>query len=155
MEVDYFSYIELTKLLLPHFIARQNGHFVVTSGFMGKIAMPLRSGYCAAKFALHGFFDSLRAEVKGQNINVTLLIPGAMRTNLVKKTQQYNPQENEEKAFSSQLGCDVTKAAKQSINAIKNKKFEAYIGDYDKSTVMLILHKFCPNLVKKLIIKKA
>lgn len=154
MEVDYFSYVELTKLLLPHFIGRQEGHFVVTSGFMGKVAMPLRSAYCAAKFALHGFFDSLRAEISNQNINVTLLVPGAMKTNLVKKVEDYAPHASEDRVPESQPGCELDKAAQQAIKAIRAKKFEAYIGNRDKGVLLLLLNRICPDRVKKMVTKQ-
>ena len=48
----------------------------------GKIGAPLRSGYSAAKHALHGFFDTLRAEVFADNIKVTIVCPTAVRTNI-------------------------------------------------------------------------
>src|SRR6266850_1021844 len=82
MEVDYFGTVSLTKLLLPHFLKRKSGHFVTVSSVMGKIGTPHRSGYAAAKHALHGFFDSLRAEVwkENKNILVTLICPGWVKT---------------------------------------------------------------------------
>src|ERR1700712_1406119 len=82
MEVDYFSYVAISKAILPHFISRHAGHFVVTSSVMGKIGTPMRSAYAAAKHALHGFFDCLRAEVSAQNIKVTILTPGYIKTNV-------------------------------------------------------------------------
>ncbi len=82
MELDYFSYVAITKALLPHFIERKSGHFAVTSSIMGKIGTPMRSAYAAAKHALHGFFDCLRAEVSAYNIKVTILTPGYIRTNI-------------------------------------------------------------------------
>src|SRR5882724_5284409 len=63
MEVDYFGAFALTKYLLPYFLKRKSGHFVTVSSVMGKMGTPYRSGYAAAKHALHGFFDSLRAEL--------------------------------------------------------------------------------------------
>lgn len=82
MEIDYFSYIELTRLLLPHWQQRKTGHFVVVSSVMGKIGTPMRSAYAAAKHALHGFFDCLRTEVWKDNIQVTIITPGYIRTNV-------------------------------------------------------------------------
>lgn len=51
---------------------------------MGKIGTPYRSGYAAAKHALHGFFDSLRAELwkESKDIHVTLVCPGWIKTNI-------------------------------------------------------------------------
>ena len=82
MDLDYFSYVAITKALLPHFKSRKKGHFVVTSSVMGKIGTPMRSSYAAAKHALHGFFDCLRAEVWADHIQVTILTPGYIRTNI-------------------------------------------------------------------------
>jgi dehydrogenase/reductase SDR family protein 7B len=79
MELDYFSYVALTQAVLPYFVERGGGHFAVMSSVMGKIGTPMRSAYAAAKHALHGFFDCLRAEVSSSNIRVTILTPGYIR----------------------------------------------------------------------------
>ena len=63
MELNYFGPVGLTKQVLPSMIGRGAGQIVVISSLLGKIAAPTRSAYCASKHALHGFFDSLRAEV--------------------------------------------------------------------------------------------
>ena len=68
MEVDFFGPIALTKLILPRMIEQQSGHLVVTSSVAGKHAVPFHSTYCAAKHALHGFFDTLRIEHLNDNI---------------------------------------------------------------------------------------
>ena len=62
MRVNYLGTVALTKALLPHFLERGGGHFVTVTSLMGKFGSPLRSGYCGAKHALHGFFDVLRME---------------------------------------------------------------------------------------------
>ena len=84
MEVDFFGTITITKHLLPHFLLRKSGHFVNVSSVMGLIGTPYRSGYAAAKHALHGFFDSLRAELwkDSRSIHVTMICPGWVKTNV-------------------------------------------------------------------------
>jgi short-subunit dehydrogenase len=82
MEVDFFAPVAFAQAVLPGMTARKSGHIVVTSSVAGKYGTPLRSGYCAAKFALHGFFDSLRAESAKDGITVTLLVAGAIRTDV-------------------------------------------------------------------------
>jgi len=82
MRTNYLGPIALTKSLLPSMRSRQRGHFVVVSSVLGKFGLPRRSGYCASKHALHGFFDSLRAEVANEGIRVTLALPGWVRTNI-------------------------------------------------------------------------
>ncbi|MEQ8733485.1 MAG: SDR family oxidoreductase [Rhodospirillaceae bacterium] len=74
MELDYMSVIALTKLVLPHMLERGSGYLVATSSVAGKYGVPMRTAYSAAKHALHGFFDALRAELAGDNINISLLV---------------------------------------------------------------------------------
>jgi len=63
MDVNYFGTIGLTKALLPHFLKRKSGQFVTVTSLTGKFGTAYRSGYAASKHALHGFFESLQAEI--------------------------------------------------------------------------------------------
>ncbi len=83
-EVDFFGQVALTKEVLPLMIKKNMGHLVVTSSVAGKIGVPFRTGYCAAKHAIMGFFDALRAEVASHNIRVTTITPGFIKTDLSK-----------------------------------------------------------------------
>ena len=100
MEVNYFGTISITKYLLPHFIQRQQGYYVTISSLAGKVGTPYRSGYAAAKHALHGFFDSLRAEHWKDHIRVTMICPGFILTQLSAKalTGQGSPQNTLDKS---------------------------------------------------------
>jgi len=80
MELDYFAVIALTKLVLPSMLARKKGHFVVTSSVAGKMGVPIRSAYCAAKHALHGFFDTLMVECAPENIAVSMLVIAGVKS---------------------------------------------------------------------------
>src|SRR5690625_5598772 len=82
MEVNFFGTVSLTKLLLPHMIDRKSGHIVVMSSVIGKFGTRLRATYAASKHALHGWFDCLRQEIAPHNIDVTLVCPGFVRTNV-------------------------------------------------------------------------
>jgi NADP-dependent 3-hydroxy acid dehydrogenase YdfG len=62
MNVNFYSTVALTKAVLPYMKNQKSGHFIVISSVAGKIGTIMRSGYNAAKHALHGFYDSLRAE---------------------------------------------------------------------------------------------
>lgn len=81
MEVDFFAPLRLTQLVLPHMVARGSGHLAVVSSIAGKLGAPLRTGYCAAKHAVIGYFDALRSEIEGPfGIGVSVIVPGAVRT---------------------------------------------------------------------------
>jgi short-subunit dehydrogenase len=82
MEVDFFAPLRLTQLVLPKMVERGSGHFVQIASVAGKLGAPLRTGYCAAKHALVGFSDALRAEVAQHGIGVTVVTPGFVQTNI-------------------------------------------------------------------------
>lgn len=82
MATNFFGSAALAKGLLPHFLKRRQGTIAVVSSVQGKIGMPLRAAYAASKFAVQGFFDSLRAELLCKNINVLTVSPGYVRTAL-------------------------------------------------------------------------
>ena len=82
MEVDFFAPLRLTQLVLPAMLERGSGHFINISSVAGKVGSVLRSGYCAAKHALVGYSDSLRAENAHAGIEVTVVTPGFVRTSV-------------------------------------------------------------------------
>jgi short-subunit dehydrogenase len=81
-DVDVFGQIALSKAVLPLMIEQGFGHIAVTASVAGKLGAPFRTGYCAAKHAVMGFFDALRTEVAHKNIEVTTITPGYIRTNI-------------------------------------------------------------------------
>ena len=82
MEVDFFAPVALTKALLPGWVGRGRGHVVVVSSVFGHIALARRTGYAAAKHALHGWFDCARIELGTQGVQFTLACPGFVRTGI-------------------------------------------------------------------------
>ena len=151
---NYFGTIALTKAMLPYFSARKNGHFVVVTSVVGKIGTPLRSSYAASKHALHGFFDSLRAEVYTDNIDVTLICPGYVKTDvsinaLVGDGSQQNTMDK-----ATENGLLPKVFAQKMIKAIAHKKQEVVIGG-KLEKLAVYLKRFAPKIVAKLIRKLA
>jgi short-subunit dehydrogenase len=150
MELDYFSYVALTKELLPHFIERKTGHFVVMSSVMGKIGTPMRSAYAAAKHALHGFFDCLRAEVAATGIRVTVLTPGYIQTNISQHALTKDGSALGKTSENIEKGLPAGRAAAKILRAVRKGKYEAYIGKRSMEWVALLLNRLAPGLVMKL-----
>jgi len=152
MEVDYFGTITITKYLLPHFLKRKTGHFVTVSSVMGKIGTPYRSGYAAAKHALHGFFDSLRAELwkDSKKIYVTLICPGWINTNLSIAALMGDGSPQNRKDDTHKKGMHPDKFAKEMIRAIQDKKREVYIGG-GKERLAIYMDRYFPGLFSKII----
>ena len=149
MEVDYFSYVAITKAILPHFISRKAGHFVVTSSVMGKIGTPMRSAYAAAKHALHGFFDCLRSEVSPQNIKVTILTPGYIKTNVALNAITKDGTSLGRQSQNINNGLSPGKAAVQILNAISKGSYETYIGKFGGEKISLWIMRFAPGILIK------
>jgi short-subunit dehydrogenase len=82
MEVNFFAPEAMARAVLPSMLAQKSGHMVVISSVAGKFGVPMRSGYSASKFALHGFFEALRAEEERNGIHVTVVCPGFIRTDI-------------------------------------------------------------------------
>lgn len=151
MEVNYFGAITLSKYLLPHFIERKQGQFVVISSLTGKFGTPYRSAYAASKHALHGFFDTLRAEQWKNNITVTIVCPGFIKTelraNAVKILQPgTNTLDETTYARKSPEWC-----AQKIIRATARKREEVYIGG--KEVLGIYIKRFFPTLFSRLIRK--
>jgi len=152
MEVDYFGTIALTKFILPHFLRRKSGQIVVVSSVMGKIGTPYRSGYAAAKHALHGFFDSLRAELwkECRNIRITLICPGWIRTNITLNALIGSGEKLNQMDSTTKKGLSPERFARKMICAIVKKKEEIIIGG-SKEVFAVNLKRFLPRVFSKII----
>lgn len=82
MDIDFIGTVALTKAVVPYMIKNKGGQIVVVSSLMGLFGAPMRSGYAAAKHALHGFFEALRAELYNDKVLVTIVCPGFVKTNI-------------------------------------------------------------------------
>lgn len=128
MEIDYFSYVILTKLVLPEMIRSGEGYIAATSSISGKFGFPLRSAYAAAKHAIQGFFETLRAELKPHNIAVTIAYPGRIRTNISLHAIDAKGKEHGTMDPGQANGLPADICAKRYIRAIKKRKPEVLIG---------------------------
>ena len=151
IEVDYLGTIAITKAILPHFIYNKNGHFVTVTSLMGKFGSPYRSGYCGAKHALHGFFDVLRMEHEKDDINVTLICPGFVQTNVAKNALTADGSKQNTNDNATQNGMPVAIFAKKFVNAVEANKMEAYIGG--KETIGVFLKRFFPKFLHYFVLK--
>jgi NAD(P)-dependent dehydrogenase (short-subunit alcohol dehydrogenase family) len=86
MDVNFWGVVHGTKEFLPHLIESGDGHVVNISSVFGIVAAPWMSGYDAAKFAVRGFTEALRAEMLATRrpVKVTCVHPGGVRTDIVR-----------------------------------------------------------------------
>lgn len=150
IEVDYLGTVAITKALLPHFISNKSGHFVTITSLMGKFGSPYRSGYCGAKHALHGFFDVLRMEHYKDFLNVTLICPGFVQTNVAKNALIANGSKQNSEDEATKNGMHVAVFAKKFVKAVESNKFEVYIGG--KEVLGVYLKRFFPKFLHYFVI---
>lgn len=151
VDVNYLGTIKLTKHLLPYFIAQKSGHFVTVTSLMGKFSSPYRSGYCGAKHALHGFFDALRMEHEKDNVDVSIICPGFIQTNVAKNALTGDGSALQKEDNATENGMPVNDCAKEIISAIEKKRFETYVGGKEKFGIYL--KRFFPKLLHKVVMK--
>ncbi len=149
LEVNFFGTVALTKALLPSMLARGGGRFVVVTSLVGKIGTPMRSAYAASKHALHGFFDSLRAELWDRGIRVTLVCPGFIKTELPLHalTGDGTPQGTMDRAQLE--GYPAERCAEKILRAVERDREEVLIGG--KETYAVYLKRLFPGLFSRLI----
>ena len=152
MEVDYFGTVAISKYILPHFLKRKSGHYVTVSSVMGLIGTPYRSGYAAAKHALHGFFDSLRAELwkDSKSIYVTMICPGWVRTNVSMNSLMGDGSKLNQMDSTTSDGLDPKLVAKKIISAMEKRKNEVYIGGL-KEVAGVYLMRFLPGIFARIV----
>ena len=129
MEVNFFGPLMLTKAVLPSMLERGRGHIVCTTSVAGKYGSPMRSGYNAAKHAAHGFFDSLREEVAHKGIDVTLIVPGAVRTNVSINALRADGSRYDKMDPFLENGMSPDACAARVLNAVHARKREVLIAE--------------------------
>lgn len=149
MEINYFGTINLTLKVLELMIENGGGQLAVTSSISGKFGFHLRSIYASSKHALHGFFETLRLEHQKDNISVTIVCPGRVKTDisinaLTKDGSAYGKMDQGQAG-----GVSVEYCANKYLDSIRKKKKEVLIGG--KELIPVYLKRFVPALFYLLI----
>ncbi|MFA5120352.1 SDR family NAD(P)-dependent oxidoreductase [Zavarzinia sp.] len=82
MGINFWGVVHGTKAFLPGMLSRGRGSIVNVSSVFGLIGVPGQGAYCAAKFAVRGFTETLRQEVAGSGVYVGCVHPGGIKTNI-------------------------------------------------------------------------
>ncbi len=151
MDVNFFGALYCTKAAMDSIVERR-GSIIATSSAAGFGPVLARTGYCASKHALHGFFDTLRCEVKDLGVHVMLICPTFVETNLQKRA----------------LGGDgkVTSHAQSTIGRIETAdaiSMEIYQSVLHRRPLVLpsnlgkiafMTHRFLPGIYEKIMFRQ-
>ena len=151
MEINYLGTVALSQAVLDRFVSQQSGHFVTVTSLMGRFGSPYRSGYCGAKHALHGFFDVLRMEHEKDGIDVTLICPGFVQTDVAKNALTGDGSRQGKNDTATAQGMPVDVFTRKMIRAMQQKKYEAYIGGREVQGIFL--KRFFPKLLHRVVLR--
>lgn len=138
MEVDFFAPLRLTQLVLPAMIARKGGHLVAISSVAGKAGSPLRTGYCAAKHAVVGYFDALRAEIAKYDVRVTVVTPGFVRTAIATHALTADGTARGYSDENIDAGISPAEAAQQILDGLAAGQREIPVGKAGSPEMLLL-----------------
>lgn len=143
-EVNYFGTIALSKLVLKQMIENGGGHLAATSSPVGKFGFPYRSSYSASKHALHGFFESVLAENKSNNIRVSMMIPGFINTNISVNAVNSEGEAHGKLDSNQAEGMSAETCARILCKGLRKEKKEIFAGN--KEIIMIYIRRFLPRL---------
>ena len=121
---------------------------------MGMVSTSMRSAYAASKHALHGFYDSLRAEHHKDNIKVTLICPGYVQTKLSVNALKGDGSKQNKMDEEIGNGMSPDELSKKIIKVIESDKEESYIGSA-KEVSAIYLKRLVPGMFSKIVAKMA
>lgn len=146
MEVDYLANVDLSRAFIPAWQTKP-GQVAVISSLVGKIPTPYRSGYAAAKHALHGYFESMAAE--HPEIKITILCPGFIHTQVSVNALTGDGSPLQVMDQAQEKGMSASRFAIKALRAIENRKAVALIGG--KEVLGVHLFRFLPGLFRRII----
>jgi short-subunit dehydrogenase len=152
MEIDYFSQVFLTKLVLPTFLAQKSGRIAYISSVAGLLGTQYRASYSAAKAAIHMWANSLRAEVAQDGVNVSVIFPGFVKTNV-----SFNALNGAGKAQAHQdeaieNGLEADDFAQKTVSALLKGQEYIVVGGR-KEKLGVLVSRLSPSTLYKMIRK--
>ena len=148
MEVNFFAPVELSRLLLPRLSSAQDAVLCNVGSVLGHCAVPDKSEYCASKFAMHGWTDSLRTELAGSGVSVVLVSPSTTRSEFFDSLV-----ETDSKMESKSVGSwSAQRVAGAALAAIKKHKREVVLSAGGKALVYA--DRIIPGIISRILSRK-
>lgn len=154
MRINFWGVVYGTKAFLPHLKEQPEAHLVNLSSAYGLIAIPTQSTYCATKFAIRGFTEALRRELRDSSVTVSCVHPGGVKTNIAKNARFYKFIDGSTdrnrfiKIFDKKMArMDAREAAKVIIQGIKKNRERILVGS--DARIIDIVQRLFPSVYDK------
>lgn len=144
MEVNFFAPVELIRVQLP--LLRQSDDPVIVNvgSVLGHCAVPKKSEYCASKFALHGFTDSLRIELASEGIDVLMVSPSTTQSEFFDSAMR-----SEGDAATSRRAMTPGQVARGTIHALRHRRREVILSMGGK--LLVAANRIVPGILSRLL----
>jgi len=143
IRVNYLGAVYCTHFALDE-LKRSKGHLVAISSVTGKLGIPTRTGYVASKHAMNGFFDALRVELMGSGVDVSVICPGPVATDIRSKVLVATKPVNEEAEAKM---MSVHECVQIIVDAMAGRRREVVMGGSAKLALWLKL--IAPGVVDR------
>jgi short-subunit dehydrogenase len=133
MDINFWGTVHGTRAFLPVLLSRPESALVNVSSVYGLIGVPEQAAYCASKFAVRGFTEAVRQDLRGTGVTVTLVFPGGIRTAIVKSSRSDSKLSTEQaallrQAFEASLHTSADQAARAILAGIRKRAARVLIG---------------------------
>lgn len=149
LDVNFMGYVNFTHLCLPELKTRKDARIGVMCSMSGRLGIPLRTAYCASKFAVSGFFQVLRNELiqEGADVKITLLCPGWVDTSI-----RFRHIVESQRSYEKKKMMSVEDCVQQSLLAIAKGDREERFGGIQSWSPLLI--EIFPNFIEGMVRSK-
>jgi NAD(P)-dependent dehydrogenase (short-subunit alcohol dehydrogenase family) len=133
IDINFWGVVRMTRAFLPLLKASREARLVNISSLFGLIAPPGQTAYCAAKFAVRGFSESLRHELAGSRVGVTTVHPGGVATSIAKNARIASVLSEAEQARSQErfrrlLRMPPERAGEIIVKAVEQRRPRIIVG---------------------------
>lgn len=152
MDVNFYGTLYMVKALLPYFEKNQEAHIVNVSSMGGFLPVPGQSVYGASKAAVKLLTEGLHSELKDTPIRVSVVFPGAIRTNIMENSQvDRGPSVGDNEKMASKI-TSAPAAAKIILDGMEKDKYRIFVGNDSK--VMDLFYRLMPKKAASFIAEK-
>src|SRR5690554_1093175 len=152
MDVNFYGTVYLNQIFLPELLKRDKAYLVNVSSMGGFLPVPGQAVYGASKAAVKLMTEALHSELINTNVKVTVVFPGAIKTNITGNSGVGREMTDEDAKQSSHKMLEPSKAAELIVKGMLSKKLHVYVGGDSK--MMNRIYRLAPKKATNLIAKK-
>lgn len=150
MEANFYGAVYMTKFALPHIIKNQ-GKVIAISSINGYRGTPARTAYTASKYAMQGFFEALRTEMKSKNVHILVVAPGFTRSKIREKALTGDGKSQGESPMDESKMMSAEEVALAIWKALANNKRDLVLTSFGR--LVVFLNKWVPGWMDKKVIQ--